>query len=55
MVVFTFSVLDWEYPFWTNWVQNIKIVSLKWNLGPRLISNMQNLIVMFTFPFFDRK
>ena len=32
MVVFTFSVLDLEYQFWANLVQNVKIVSLNWNL-----------------------
>ena len=37
MVVFTFSVLDWKYPFWANLVQKIKIVSLSWNLRIRLI------------------
>ena len=28
MVVFTFSVLEWEHRFWANYVQKIKIVSL---------------------------
>ena len=28
MVMFTFLVLDREYSFWTNWVQEIKIVRL---------------------------
>ena len=28
MVMFTFSVFDWKYPFWVNSVQKIKIVSL---------------------------
>ena len=37
MVVFTFSVLDWKHPFWANLVQKIKIVSLSWNLVPRII------------------
>ena len=32
-----FSVLDRKYPFWRNLVQKIKIVSLSWNLVPRLI------------------
>ena len=27
MVVFTLSVLDWEYPFWAKLVQKLKIVS----------------------------
>ena len=37
MVVFTFSVLDWENFFWANLVQKIKIFSLSWTLVPRLI------------------
>ena len=36
-VVFTFSVLNRKYTFWANLVQKIKIVSLSWNLVPRLI------------------
>ena len=37
MVMFTFSVVDWECPFWASLVQKIKIVSLSWNLVPKLI------------------
>ena len=37
MVMFTFFVFGWKYPVWDNFVQNIKIVSLRWNLIPRLI------------------
>ena len=37
IVIFTFSVLHWKYPFYPNLVQNIKIVSLSWNLVPGLI------------------
>ena len=37
MVVFTFSVLDQKHTFWVNLFQKIKIVSLSWNLVPRLI------------------
>ena len=37
MVMFTFSVSKWKYPFWANLVQKIKIVSLCWNLAPSLI------------------
>ena len=29
-----FSVLDWNYAFWANLVEKIKIVSLSWNLVP---------------------
>ena len=37
MVMFILSVFDWKYPFWANLVQKIKIVTLCWNLVPRLI------------------
>ena len=37
VVMFTFSVFNWNYPFWANLVQKIKIVSLSWNLVPKLI------------------
>ena len=36
-VMFSFSFFDWKYPFWTNFVQKIKIVNLSWNLIHRLI------------------
>ena len=32
-----FVPLDWKYTFWPNLVQEIKIVSLSWNLVTRLI------------------
>ena len=31
------SVFDRKHPFWANLVQKVKIVSLSWNLVPRLI------------------
>ena len=37
MVIFTFYIFGWKYPVWDNVVQKIKIVSLRWNLIPRLI------------------
>ena len=37
MVMFTFSVFHQKYLFWANFVQRIKIVTLSWNLLPRLI------------------
>ena len=37
MVMLTFSIFDRKYPFWANLVQKTKIVSLSWNLVPRLI------------------
>ena len=35
--MFNFSAFYWNYPFWTNLVQLIKIVRLSWNLVPRII------------------
>ena len=37
MVVLTFSVFDRKYPLWENLVQNIKIVSSRWNSSLKLI------------------
>ena len=37
MVMFTFSIFDRKYPFWVNFVQQIKFVSLSRNLVFRLI------------------
>ena len=37
VVVFTFSVLDQKYPFWSNLFRKIIIVSLSWNVEPKLI------------------
>ena len=37
MVVLILSVLDCKYPFWINLVQEIKTVSLSWNLVLRII------------------
>ena len=37
MLIFTFSVFDRKFPFWANLVQKIKVISLSWNLVPRLI------------------
>ena len=37
MVVLTFSVSEWKYPFWANLVQKISIISLSWNLVPTLV------------------
>ena len=39
---------------WENLVQKLKIVSLSWNLIPRLIQRL-NLMLMFTFSVFDQK
>ena len=37
MLMFILSVLDWEYLFWANLAQKMKITSLCWNLVVRLI------------------
>ena len=52
---FRFSALDWKYPFWANLVQKIKIVSLSWNLVPKLIRIWRILMVVFTFSVFRQK
>ena len=51
IVVFTFSVLHWKHPFWANLVHKIKIISLSWNLVPRLIwiYRIQWLYSLFLF------
>ena len=37
MMLLSFFVFEWKYPFSTNLVQKIKIVTLSWNLVPTLI------------------
>ena len=37
MILFTFFVFEWKYPFWANLVQKVKIISWSWNLVARLI------------------
>ena len=49
MVVFTFSVTYWKYHFWENFVQKIKVVSLKLKFGAKTNSNLQILMFMLTF------
>ena len=36
MVIFIFYFLDWKYPSWVNLFHKFKIVSLSWNILPRL-------------------
>ena len=38
IVKFTVSVFNRKYPFWANSLQIIKILSLNWNLVPKIIS-----------------
>ena len=37
VIIFTFSASDWKYPFWANLLQKFEIISLSWNLVPKLI------------------
>ena len=37
IVMFSLSVADWNYLFWANLVQKIKVVHFNWNSIPRLI------------------
>ena len=56
MVIFTFSIFEQKYPFWTNLVQKNLNFQLKLKFGIKNNSNMQNSMVMFTFSvFFYRK
>ena len=52
MMVFTFFVFDQKCPFWTNLFQNVKIISLSWNLVSRLIwiCRIQWCCSIFLFP-----
>ena len=53
MVMFTPSVFDRKYPFWTNLVQKVKIVSLSWNLVPTIIFTMFWDLLTFYKIFFS--
>ena len=37
MMLFSFFVFEWKYPFWANLVEKFEIVTLCWNLVARLI------------------
>ena len=37
IMLFTFFLLEWKYPFWANLVQKSKILILSWNSEPTLI------------------
>ena len=50
IVVFTFSVLYRKHSFGAYLVQQIKLVSLSWNLVPRLIWTCRIQWWLFTFP-----
>ena len=52
MALFIFSVLDRKHPFWANLVQKIKVVSLSWNVVPRLIQICRIHCWCSYFPFY---
>ena len=54
MMQLTVFVFHWECPFWADFVQNVKIVSLRRTLIRRVI-DMQNSMMLFTVFVFDRK
>ena len=49
--MFTFSVLNQEYPFTANLVKNIKDFLIKLKLGAYINSNMQNSVMCSLFLF----
>ena len=51
VVMFTFSVLYWKYPFRANLVQKVKIFSLSWNLVASLIWICKIQWCCWLFPF----
>ena len=55
VVMFTFSVFDWKYPFCANLVQKIKIVNLILNMVPKLIQICRVKKVMCTLSVLDWK
>ena len=54
MMQLTVFVFHWECPFWADFVQNVKIVSLRRTLIRRVI-DMQNSMMLLTVFVFDRK
>ena len=52
MVMFTFSIFDRKYPFRANFVQQIKFVSLSWNLLSRLIWIWKRIHMLAGMKFF---
>ena len=41
MMLLTFFVFEWKYPFWANLVQKIKIISWSWNLVPTQLEHAE--------------
>ena len=54
MVIVTFFIFDWKYPFWAKLAQKIKIFSLSWKLVPRVI-RINRIELVFTFSIFVQK
>ena len=55
IVMFTFSVFNWKYPFWENLIQKNQNCQFKLKFGTETNSNMQNSMVVFAFSVLDRK
>ena len=55
MVMLTFSILLWKYPFWANLIQNNQNYQFKMKFGTEHNLGMRNLIVMFIFSVLNRK
>ena len=55
MMLFTYFVFEWKYPFWANLVQKNQNYQFKLKFGTYTNSNLQNSMVMFTFLSFDQK
>ena len=49
MVVFTFAVLHWKYPFWGKFGPKNQNCQFKLKFGTKTNLNMQNSMVVFTF------
>ena len=55
LVVFTFSDVDWKYPFLGKFGPENRNCQFKLKFGSKTNLNMQNLVVLFTFSVFDWK
>ena len=56
MLIITFSISDWKYPFWTSLAQKKKRKSpIKLKLGTQANANKGNLIGMLTLFSLDGK
>ena len=55
MMLFTFFVFKWKYPFWAIFGPKNQNDRFKLKFGTYTNSNMQSSIAMFTFLVFDQK